>query len=624
MDVGFYLGELLMQQGEVSVPGLGRFAQTRMSGYYDENEGKFYPPYHQAQFNPQLADDNALVEYIAAKKNISVESAGYFAERYIDNLKQQALTEDVPVGNLGAFYTQQEQLIFKPAAKITDDARFYGLEPVSLNKSSQAQAFVQTPRVNEEPVAASVPSYEAQPQNEPSPEFFEPEEEETTSRGPLRAILFTLLGIIVAGLGVFGLYRYQPDTFAKMAFWQDNQPAVKPKPAAKPADIPKLDTNKVTLSDVAPKDTAQAIATQPNDTAATQDKAVDKKGIVVSPAPVNPTATPLPASPKKENNTSLIARPSVAVGTHRFEVNVFTTSSIAEANTMTRQLRRAGLHPRIITDAPDQQIHISIGHFATKDEAKNMAITEVNAGHIPHGEAYALEIQKKETAVARPAVTSSAPGTPVNYGLVAALPSEAVGTHRFEVFATRGTNSVAEANALVNQLRKAGLRPRVVTDAPDQLIHISIGHFATKDEAKNMAAREINANHIRHGDAYAFEIQKKEYTASQPVKTNTIPAVTRPDFASLIAKPSDAVGTRRVEVYAFTTGSVAEANAAIKKMRKSGLDPRVVTDAPGTLIHISIGHFATKDEARNLAVKEIQAGHIPGGYAYGFEIIPTK
>jgi len=171
MDVGFYLGELLMQQGEVSVPGLGRFAQARMSGYYDENEGKFYPPYHQAQFNPQLADDNALVEYIAAKKNISVESAGYFAERYIDNLKQQALTEDVPVGNLGAFYTQQEQLIFKPAAKITDDARFYGLEPVSLNKSSQAQAFVQTPTVNEEPVAASVPSYETQPQNEPSPEF---------------------------------------------------------------------------------------------------------------------------------------------------------------------------------------------------------------------------------------------------------------------------------------------------------------------------------------------------------------------------------------------------------------------------------------------------------------------
>jgi hypothetical protein len=59
-------------------------------------------------------------------------------------------------------------------------------------------------------------------------------------------------------------------------------------------------------------------------------------------------------------------------------------------------------------------------------------------------------------------------------------------------------------------------------------------------------------------------------------------------------------------------------------MRKFGLDPRIVTDAPGKLIHISIGHFATKQEATDLAFKEIEAGHVPGGNAYGFEIIPQK
>ncbi|NNU34294.1 hypothetical protein HK413_09295 [Mucilaginibacter sp. S1162] len=68
MDVGFYLGELLMQQGEVSVPGLGYFVQVRMSGYYNDNERKFYPPYHQAQFDIQSIDDDALAEYIAVKK----------------------------------------------------------------------------------------------------------------------------------------------------------------------------------------------------------------------------------------------------------------------------------------------------------------------------------------------------------------------------------------------------------------------------------------------------------------------------------------------------------------------------------------------------------------------------
>jgi hypothetical protein len=81
MDVGFYLGELLMQQGEVSVPGLGYFVQVRMSGYYDENERKFYPPYHQAQFDIQSIDDDALAEYIAVKKNISCSIGQIFCRK---------------------------------------------------------------------------------------------------------------------------------------------------------------------------------------------------------------------------------------------------------------------------------------------------------------------------------------------------------------------------------------------------------------------------------------------------------------------------------------------------------------------------------------------------------------
>lgn len=509
MDVGFYLGELLMQQGEASVPGLGHFVQARMSGYFDENEHKFYPPYHQAKFTPQWAvDDDTLAEYIATKKNISVESARYFTERYVDNLKIEALLGEVPVGNIGSFCTEYAELTFKPAAKIADDATFYGLESVSLNKANDYRAAAVVENVSNTFVPSS-------PVNEePTPESFETEEETTPSRGPMRAVLFTLGGIIIAGLGALGLYQYQPDTFAKIAFWQQNQPAAKPvpKPVAKPADSLKTDTNFVTNSGnvadtSAKKDTARSVATNQNKTASGQDKAVNKTSIVVSPTPVNPTAVPLPQSPKKkENDASLIANPSAAIGTHRFEVYAFTSGSIADAN------------------------------------------------------------------------------------------------------------------AAIIKLRKAGLDPRVVTDAADQLIHISIGHFATKQEATDMAAKEINAGHIPGGNAYGIEVGKKDSAASLP----TAPPGVKPSFASLIAKPSDAVGTRRVEVYAFTTGNVAEANAAIKKMRKFGLDPRVVTDAPGALIHISIGHFATKDEAKNMAAQEIQAGHIPGGYAYGFEIIPTK
>src|SRR5258706_7618778 len=139
MDVGFYLGELLMQQGEVSVPGLGYFVRARVSSYYDENEGKFYPPYHQVQFDIQSIDNDALAEYIANKKNISLASAKYFFEKYITGLKQDALIGEVPIGNLGWFYTELTKLTFRPTKKIIDDTIFYGFEPVIIKKTANSK-----------------------------------------------------------------------------------------------------------------------------------------------------------------------------------------------------------------------------------------------------------------------------------------------------------------------------------------------------------------------------------------------------------------------------------------------------------------------------------------------------
>lgn len=471
MDVGFYLGELLMQQGEISVPGLGYFVQARISGYYDENERKFYPPYHQVQFDLQSIDDDALAEYIAVKKNISLASARYFAEKYITNLKQQALITEVPIGNLGWFYTELAQLAFRPAPKVADDTIFFGLEPVSISKANDTplvedrpkvelnfpnrsihptpsaieeiqDAAMQPPFINDE--AVDIPYYETEPQNNISPEFFDPAEEHTTSSfsRALRVVLFVLIGIIVIAIGIFALYRYQPDTFAKITFWKLPRPAenVKPKltPAVKPADTLATDsviadTNIVTAAPAAADTLTQSAqnpkvisetpveqGTSPRSkiisvTPVDQSKTSNKKEIIISKTPVNPTATPLLNTAKKQGTVTpqasaavtktkpasaiassssnrLIAKPSDAVGTHRFEVYAITTNSIAEANAAIRKMRKFGLDPRIVTDAPGTLIHISIGHFATHQEAKNLASKEIEAGHIPGGYAYAFEI----------------------------------------------------------------------------------------------------------------------------------------------------------------------------------------------------------------------------------------
>ncbi|NNU34291.1 SPOR domain-containing protein [Mucilaginibacter sp. S1162] len=74
----------------------------------------------------------------------------------------------------------------------------------------------------------------------------------------------------------------------------------------------------------------------------------------------------------------------------------------------------------------------------------------------------------------------------------------------------------------------------------------------------------------------------------------------------------------------MSTESITAANAAIKTLRKGGFDPRWVKDATGPLYHISIGHFATKEEAKSFAAKAIESGKVPGGNAYFIEIIPNK
>src|SRR6478735_266105 len=113
MDVGNFISDLLAQHGDVSVPGLGYFALTRINGHYNEQEGKIYPPAYSVQFDPQVIEDETLTQYIADKKNISLASSKYFTDKFINNIKLQAQSEEVALANLGWFYTQGDQLFFR-------------------------------------------------------------------------------------------------------------------------------------------------------------------------------------------------------------------------------------------------------------------------------------------------------------------------------------------------------------------------------------------------------------------------------------------------------------------------------------------------------------------------------
>lgn len=233
MDLAIYINELLGLKGEVNVPGIGFFQQKRISGYYNENEKKFYPPHHEVVFDPQPKDDEGLAAYISNKKNISPASAKYFIEKYTTGLKAQAAEQKVDITGLGHLFYEYSMLAFKAdKAYGNNDPSFYGLTAVKADKSKAKAIPAEKPPVKPEPVVEKpVPEPEAlEPviENIPAEEekaytdtrSYIPQEayeEETENPHRNRTWVIMLLILIIALLCFGVLYQYKPELFGKKA-----------------------------------------------------------------------------------------------------------------------------------------------------------------------------------------------------------------------------------------------------------------------------------------------------------------------------------------------------------------------------------------------------------------------
>ncbi|MES2278970.1 MAG: SPOR domain-containing protein [Bacteroidota bacterium] len=229
MDIAYYISDLLGQQGELTVPNLGYFVQIRMAAYYDNQAKKFFPPHYAVQFDPQIIDeDESLAKYITGVKNISLASAKYFIEKYIANLKNQAMVDEVPFANLGSFNSDGVKLTFTSTTKM-DDPAFFAFRPLDVYKINDTKSkkpvgktdFLTTPPPVpiQAPVNAAAPHPVEAPVIAPAvaePELAEEEvaEEEYYEEEPKRVfgiwmILLIVFTLIVIGLGA--IYKFRPD-----------------------------------------------------------------------------------------------------------------------------------------------------------------------------------------------------------------------------------------------------------------------------------------------------------------------------------------------------------------------------------------------------------------------------
>lgn len=164
MDIAAYISELLKQYGELTIPGLGRFARMRVHGYYDQWEEVMYPPSYRLSFDPKVTDDDqTIVNHISSLKNISVSSSQYFLEKFVNNIKEETSHGSVPFDDLGYFYRDGNGILnftFKNE-ELTKDEGFYGFAPLKLSK-------VKNPVVVDTSAPPAVPIVEKEPEPIPA------------------------------------------------------------------------------------------------------------------------------------------------------------------------------------------------------------------------------------------------------------------------------------------------------------------------------------------------------------------------------------------------------------------------------------------------------------------------
>ncbi|MCQ6958163.1 SPOR domain-containing protein [Mucilaginibacter aquariorum] len=354
MDVGYFISELLAQNGNVSVPGLGNFTHTRINGHYNEKEGKLYPPTYSVQFDPQEVDDVTLVQYIADRKNISLASSQYFTDKFINGIKLQAQSAEAPLADLGWFYTQDAQLFFKLNTEVSTDPDFFGYQPVKLRKLGAAPA---------DTLATSTVNYSAPvavPAEVDNEQEFETNEEheaylvkQSHKRRRNSILTFVTLAVLLTALAVYLVNKYNPSAF--------NPQASQPKAQKQPVITTRVDT--------------------------TEEKDTTK---IVLPAD---TTAPVKNTPTKDTLSKISTFATDSLST-RWEVLGGTFKKLEEANRSLKNYKTLGVEARLVQGVPDRRFRITLGTYKTRAEAAK-AIRELLKEKKVSKDIYPLEIKPK-------------------------------------------------------------------------------------------------------------------------------------------------------------------------------------------------------------------------------------
>ncbi|WP_423146319.1 hypothetical protein [Rubrolithibacter danxiaensis] len=368
MDIAQYISDLLKEKKEVSIPGIGTLYTEIKSASFHQASNSFFPPSAAIFFRPEQSEPKLLVDYIIKNKNLSEQSARYFAEKFGESLKTELEQKgSAELSSLGTFEKKSDQYNFSAFNQFTP-AKLFGLSPVFELEIPVESAAIPSPAVSsekeeevfenkiEKPVTGTEDQVSSEKEMDPEtlninfPEYHFnlageeaiPEERFSTAKWP-----FVLLGIaILAAIAVFA-YTLYPETFKGLI--NRNKTADK-----KPVKV----NQPKTINPVKEPDTTTEHILGAKSLADTISEKLEKAGLEYEKPSdtISHVTTEVKTIPLKEEI--------------KYEIISSTFDRKSEADTYIRIMKSKGIDARIVQKPTNKRkFYISLGSFRNLTKA---------------------------------------------------------------------------------------------------------------------------------------------------------------------------------------------------------------------------------------------------------------
>ncbi|MDP3470176.1 MAG: SPOR domain-containing protein [Daejeonella sp.] len=330
MEIGLYIAELLGEQDEVSVAGLGTFFKERVAGTYDKQSNLFYPPSYHLSFKEDVFNFSGLSEYISLKRSLSISSSEELIKKFTETILDVLNGSDaVEINHLGSLYKRNNHLTFKPSDSFGIADKFYGLKPIpELNVAAG-------PLIEQKDIQTEVHENKYKPENPES-------EEEVFEQAPkarlVPILMISFIAIIASLLALF-YFDKSFNHFVKDIIY----------PKAKPAALPETMTDSgaasvVLDSIVEPLDSSGTIKTEIQE---------ESKTNIEAQATVASLEEKIPAANQDIS----------------YEIIVAAFSRKIDAETYIKEMDSRGIKAKIVENLPGKMLKISLGTFSEEEPA---------------------------------------------------------------------------------------------------------------------------------------------------------------------------------------------------------------------------------------------------------------